>query len=72
MLEEGKGNSEIAQTLRISPYRLNDFLAQARRFELSRATLFLEELWRLDWNLKTGAADQAIALESFVVGCGKP
>jgi len=60
--------SVIGRNLKIPPFRLRSFLEQANRFELTEIERLLEELWRIDWKVKRGACDGAIAMEMFLAG----
>lgn len=68
ILARGGSNDQVARTIGISPYRLNAFLAQVKQFELASIERFLDQLWRLDWDVKTGGSDPVIAMETFLAG----
>lgn len=64
----GADSHQVARAIGIAPYRLNAFLAQVKKFELAAVERFLDELWRLDWDAKTGGSEPVIALETFLAG----
>lgn len=66
MLDQGSPKEEIMKTLRISPYRFGGFMAQVKQFDLDQLEELLNQLWRIDWNSKTGASDEKVALEAFL------
>ena len=68
ILARGGSGEEIGRTLRIPPFRLNSFLNQVRRFDLRTVEKLLETLWKMDWNGKTGACEESVAMEMFLAG----
>ena len=66
MMKTGATQQEITRSLRISPYRASAFLNQVRRFQLERIEELIESLWRMDWQSKTGALNESIAMEMFL------
>ena len=62
-----RGEKEIFKTIRISPYRLPGFLKQVARFEFDELERALAKLFEIDWKLKTGAWDEKIMLEAFMI-----
>ena len=68
ILARGGNQEEIGRTLRIPPFRLNSFLNQVRRFDLRTVEKLLETLWKMDWNGKTGACEESVAMEMFLAG----
>ena len=67
-LARGRSPDQVGREIGISPYRLSGFLNQVKRFELATIERFLDELWRLDWDAKTGACEPVIAMETFLAG----
>ncbi|MBI4395384.1 MAG: DNA polymerase III subunit delta [Candidatus Omnitrophica bacterium] len=65
MLEHGTRPNEISRALKIPPFRLSSFLAQARRFDLEAVEKLLKRLWQIDWNSKKGSGDETVAMEVF-------
>ncbi|MBI4373053.1 MAG: DNA polymerase III subunit delta [Candidatus Omnitrophica bacterium] len=70
ILERGGRPDEIGRTLKIPPFRLHSFLAQAKRFNLETVEKLLERLWRVDWNSKKGSGDETVAMEMFFAEVG--
>ena len=59
---------EIGRVLRIPPFRLHSFLAQARHFEMGMVEKLLETLWQIDWDSKRGIGEETAAIETFLAG----
>ena len=68
ILARGGNQDEISRTLRIPPFRLNSFLGQVKRFDFQAVEKLLENLWKMDWNSKTGTYEESIAMEMFLAG----
>lgn len=66
MLEQGGGRDEIIRALKVPPYRLAAFLNQAKQFDLPKIEKLLNQLGQIDWNSKTGAFDEKVAMEAFI------
>lgn len=67
MMEQGGGRDEIMKALRVPPYRLAGFLNQAKQFDLLKIENLLKQLGQIDWHSKTGAFDEKVAMETFLV-----
>lgn len=68
ILARGGNQDEISRTLRIPPFRLTSFLNQVKRFDFQAVEKLLENLWKMDWNSKTGAGEESVAMEMFLAG----
>lgn len=68
ILARGGGSHEVSSMLRIPPFRLTSFLNQVKRFDVLRVEKLLRALWQIDWSLKTGTLDGAVAIEAFLAG----
>ena len=68
LLANGSRPDEIGRALRIPPFRLQSFLAQAKRFDMEMVEKLLESLWQIDWNSKKGRGEEAVAMEAFLAG----
>ena len=68
LLAHGAKAEEIGRALRVPPFRLNSFLAQAKRFEMVTVEKLLKTLWQIDWNSKRGVGEEAVAMEAFLTG----
>ncbi len=68
ILTRGGNQDEISRTLRIPPFRLTSFLNQVKRFDLQTIERLLQALWKMDWNSKTGACEESVAMEMFFAG----
>ncbi len=64
---EGLSESEIARRSKISPRQIPFLMRQLKRFTRDQLEKALEELFRLDWKIKTGRAEEKQALEAWVV-----
>ena len=62
-----RGEKEIFKTIRISPYRLPGFLKQVARFEFDELERAFAKLFEIDWKLKTGAWNEKVVLETFII-----
>lgn len=58
---------EIAGRLKLHPYVVEKGLAQARNFDLAQLEAAHEHLIKADWAIKTGEADEVLALDMLVV-----
>lgn len=65
--EEGLTQREIARRLKLHPYVVEKGLAQARNFDLAQLERAHEQLVQADWSIKTGEANDALALDMLVV-----
>ncbi|PIQ85141.1 MAG: DNA polymerase III subunit delta [Candidatus Omnitrophica bacterium CG11_big_fil_rev_8_21_14_0_20_45_26] len=72
VIAKEKGERAVGQNLRISPYRLSGFLRQMASFQLTELEHAFDELFDLDWKLKTGTLNGRIALEAFIVSLASP
>lgn len=68
--EGGGSRDEMIRALRVPPYRLQSFLNQAKQFDLVNIEKLLNQLGQIDWDSKTGAYDEKIAMETFIVSVG--
>lgn len=68
ILARGGRTDEMARTLRVPPFRMHQFLSQVRQFDLKTIERLIEELWEMDWKMKTGACHESIAMETFLAG----
>jgi DNA polymerase-3 subunit delta len=59
LVEEGRSDAELARALAISPYRLRDLLAQARRFSTAHLRHAFDLLLKADSDLKGGSGGTA-------------
>ncbi len=66
ILKRGGNDDEVGRMLKVSPFRLASFLNQVRKFDDSAVGELVDELWRLDWNIKTGASEEVTAMETFL------
>ena len=68
MLTQGGGRDEMIKILKVPPYRLAGFLNQVKQFDFRQVEKLLSQLGYMDWNSKTGAYDEKIAMEAFLAG----
>jgi DNA polymerase III subunit delta len=65
--ERGLTPREVARRLKLHPYVVEKGLAQARNFDLAQLESAHERLVRTDWAIKTGEAEDVLALDMLVV-----
>lgn len=63
----GYQQANIAETLKIHPYRVKLALQQVRRFELERLEAIYDELVENDFRMKTGQMDKELLFELFIL-----
>ncbi|MBP2100138.1 DNA polymerase III subunit delta [Enterococcus rivorum] len=63
----GYQQANIAETLKIHPYRVKLALQQVRRFDLSRLEEIYDELVENDFKIKTGQIDKELLFELFIL-----
>lgn len=63
----GYQQANIADTLKIHPYRVKLALQQVRRFELDRLEIIYDELVENDFKMKTGQMDKELLFELFIL-----
>lgn len=67
LLEEGKPENVILKKCRVSYKQSGFFLKQARAVKRSRVERAIQDLFRLDWNMKTGRVEGPAGLECWVI-----
>ncbi|TYR82350.1 DNA polymerase III subunit delta [Priestia megaterium] len=65
LFNQGYGQQQIAQTLKVHPFRVKIALQQSRGFEEKKLTIILKELAEADYQMKTGRMDKALILQLF-------
>ncbi|HXV27504.1 MAG TPA: DNA polymerase III subunit delta [bacterium] len=65
--EKGLSESEIARRLKINPRQSSFVMRQLERFDRSQLEESLEELFQMDWKIKTGRSEALPGLEAWVV-----
>jgi DNA polymerase-3 subunit delta len=65
--ERGLTPKEVARRLKLHPYVVEKGLAQARNFDLAQLESAHERLVKTDWAIKTGEAEEVLALDMLVV-----
>ena len=63
----GYQQANIADTLKVHPYRVKLALQQVRRFELSRLERLYDELVENDYEVKTGQAEKELNFQLFIL-----
>lgn len=63
----GYQQANIAETLKIHPYRVKLALQQVRRFELERLETIYDELVENDYKMKTGRMNKELLFELFIL-----
>ncbi len=65
--EQGVFEEEIQRRAKVSPKQLPFLMRQVKRFTRDQLEQSLEELFQLDWKIKSGRAEEQPALEAWVV-----
>lgn len=63
----GYQQANIAETLKVHPYRVKLALQQVRHFELERLEAIYDELVENDFHMKTGKMDKELLFELFIL-----
>lgn len=63
----GYQQANIADTLKVHPYRVKLALQQVRRFELSRLERLYDELVENDYRMKTSKMDKELLFQLFIL-----
>lgn len=69
---QGLGQGQIAQELKVHPYRIQLALQQDRHFKLGQLKQMFNELVRLDLAIKSGQVDKNSALELLITKFASP
>ncbi len=67
LLDDGESEGIIIKKCRLSPKQMSFFMRQVKNFSRKKLEYSLEKLFELDWKIKTGQAEGAIALEAWAV-----
>jgi DNA polymerase-3 subunit delta len=67
LADRGRNQGEIASDLHMHPFVVKKGLQQARNFEMSQLEAAHEKLVEADWAIKTGQAEDVLALDALVV-----
>lgn len=65
---QGVAPAEVAGRLKLHPYVAEKALAQAQNFSLAQLEAAHQRLVETDWAIKTGKAEEVLALDMLVVG----
>jgi DNA polymerase-3 subunit delta len=63
----GYQQANIADTLKVHPYRVKLAMQQVRQFELSRLEAIYDELVENDYKIKTGRMDKELLFQLFIL-----
>ena len=63
----GYQQANIAETLKVHPYRVKLALQQVRQFELARLEAIYDELVENDFRIKTGQMDKELLFQLFIL-----
>ncbi|MBI3316390.1 MAG: DNA polymerase III subunit delta [Candidatus Omnitrophica bacterium] len=69
LLEGGKSEAEVLKRVKVYGYQTGKFTQALRSFSRRQLEMALEELFQLDWDLKTGRVEGIAAMESWVLHC---
>lgn len=64
---QGYGQQQIAQTIKVHPFRVKIALQQSRSFEEQQLKEILKDLAEADYEMKTGKMDKALILQLFLL-----
>jgi len=67
LLKRGLSEKDIAETIKIHPYRVKLALQNSRSYNNKTLLKFLSELADIDINIKTGKINKDLALELFIL-----
>jgi len=67
LLDEGESEGRVMQKCRISPKQAPFFKRQFKHFSRVQLERALENLFQLDWKLKTGQVNGPLAMEAWVI-----
>ncbi|WP_110111403.1 DNA polymerase III subunit delta [Bacillus sp. CGMCC 1.16541] len=62
---QGYGQQQIAQTLKVHPFRVKLAVQQSRAFSEERLRSILKDIAQADYDMKTGKMDKSLILELF-------
>ena len=65
--KQGLSNNEIATELNVKPFRVGKTLSCKRHLSLGRVYLALDNLFMLDWQIKSGQIDRYYGIELFLI-----
>ena len=68
LASEGEGG--LTKKMKVSPYQLPHLKRQASRFGWNQLRKAFDQLFDLDWKIKTGACHEKVALEAFLMELG--
>ncbi len=68
MLEKGYNEAQVIKKCRIWANK-NEFMQRIRKISLDRIGWMLEELAKIDYQLKTGGSNASIAMEQLIIKC---
>ncbi len=72
LLDEGRPESLVLKRVGIYPKQAPFFLRQLKRFRRAELERALEQLFRIDWKMKTGRLEGTAPLEAWVVELAAP
>ena len=65
--KQGLSNNEIATELNVKPFRVGKTLSNKKHLSLKRIYLALDNLFMLDWQIKSGQIDRYYGIELFLI-----
>ena len=65
--KQGLSNNEIATELNVKPFRVGKTLSNKKHLSLKRVYLALDNLFMLDWQIKSGQIDRYYGIELFLI-----
>lgn len=69
---DNEGEAVLTRKMKVSPYQLPHLKRQANRFSDLQLKKAFDQLFDLDWKVKTGALHDRVALESFLIELCSP
>jgi len=67
LLKKGLSEKNIAETLKIHPYRVKLAIQNGRKYSSELLLQYISDLADMDINIKTGKTDKSLALELFIL-----
>ncbi|WLR49905.1 DNA polymerase III subunit delta [Bacillus tianshenii] len=67
LASRGYGQSQIASTLKVHPFRVKLAMQKANLFEMNELLRLMDELAEVDYRIKSGKLDKQLAVELFLM-----
>ena len=71
LIKIGYQQANIAETLKVHPYRVKLAMQEVRRFDEGLLIRLFDRLVELDYQIKTGQIDKELSFQLFVLQAGQ-